>query len=89
LIHSNSKGISACRVEWKYMPGCLKIGFVLDLGCDAKRRKEATFAVASEVVTWSTMYFRKMERKAARAAPMQQAPAFKACGGTGMGGACV
>ena len=62
LIQSNSKDISACRIERKYMPGCMKIGFVRDLCFDAKRRKEATFAVASEVVTWSTMHFRKMER---------------------------
>jgi anaerobic magnesium-protoporphyrin IX monomethyl ester cyclase len=53
----------------------------VDFGFDANRSKEATIAAASDDAVWSTMHFRKMERKAARAAQKQQAAAFKACGG--------
>ena len=53
----------------------------VDFGFDANRTKEATIAAASDDAIWSTMHFRKMERKAARAAQKQQAATFKACGG--------
>jgi anaerobic magnesium-protoporphyrin IX monomethyl ester cyclase len=51
----------------------------VDFGFDVKRTKEDTMAAASDDAVWSTMHFRKMERKAARTAA--KAAAVKACGG--------